>query len=93
MTTVAACVLVLLLSGEWVFHYSLELKHYSADLFFGLMLPALVVWTTEADGPDQRLRRAMVWWAMAAAGLWWGNGAFLVAPACALTLMISLVAH
>jgi hypothetical protein len=91
MTTVAACVLVLLCSlGEWVFHYSLELKHYSADLFFGLMLPALVVWTTEADGPGQRLRRALVWWAVAAAGLWWGNGALLVAPACALTLMISL---
>jgi hypothetical protein len=27
---------------------------------------------------------------VAAAGLWWGNGALLVAPACALTLMISL---
>jgi hypothetical protein len=91
MTTAAACVLVLLCSlGEWVFHYSLELKHYSADLFLALILPALVVWTTEADGPDQRLRRAMVWWAVAAAGLWWGNGALLVAPACALTLMISL---
>ena len=91
MTTAAACVLVLLCSlGEWVFHYSLELKHYSADLFFGLMLPALVVWTTEADGPGQRLRRAILWWAVAAAGLWWGNGALLVAPACALTLIISL---
>ena len=90
MTTVAACVLVLRALWGVGLSLLLELKHYSADLFFGLMLPALVVWTTEADGPDQRLRRAMVWWAMAAAGLWWGNGAFLVAPACALTLMISL---
>ena len=91
MTPIAACALVLLCSlGEWVFHYSLELKHYSADLFFALILPALVVWTTEADGPGQRLRRASVWWAVAAAGLWWANGALFVAPACALTLVISL---
>jgi hypothetical protein len=91
MTAIAACALVLLCSlGEWVFHYSLELKHYSADLFFALILPALVVWTTEADGPGERLRRALVWWAVAAAGLWWANGALFVAPACALTLIISL---
>jgi len=91
MSAIAACALVLLCSlGEWVFHYSLELKHYSADLFFALVIPALVVWTTEADGPDERLRRASVWWVVAAAGLWWANGALLVAPACALTLVISL---
>ena len=91
MTTAAACVLIVLCSlGEWIFHYSLEFKHYSADLFFALILPALVVWTTEADDPGQRLRRASVWWAVAAAGLWWANGALFVAPACALVLVISL---
>jgi hypothetical protein len=91
MTTTGACALVLLCAlGEWVFHYSLEYKHYSADLFFALILPALVVWATEAAGPDQRLRRASVWWAVAAAGLWWANGALFVAPACALMLVISL---
>jgi hypothetical protein len=91
LTTTAAGVLVLLCSlGEWVFHYSLELKHYSADLFFALILPVLVVWTTEADDPGQRLRRASVWWVVAAAGLWWANGAVFVAPACALALVISL---
>ena len=91
LTTTAACVLLLLCSlGEWVFHYSLELKHYSADLFFALILPALVVWTTEGDSPGQRLRRASVWWGVAAAGLWWANGAVFVAPACALALVISL---
>jgi hypothetical protein len=91
MTTIAACVLVLLCSlGEWVFHYSLELKHYSADIFLALILPALVVWATEADSPGQRLRRAAAWWAVAAAGLWWANGALFVAPACALALVISV---
>lgn len=91
MTTAGACVLVLLCAlGEWVFHYSLEFKHYSADLFFALILPALVVWTTEADGPGQRLRRASAWWAVAAAGLWWANGAVFVAPACVLILVIAL---
>jgi hypothetical protein len=91
MTATAACALLLLFSvGEWVFHYSLELKHYSADLFFALILPGLVVWTTEADSPGRRLRRAWVWWAVAAAGLWWANGALFVAPACALMLVIAL---
>jgi hypothetical protein len=91
MTTTAACALVLLCSlGEWVFHYSLELKHYSADLFFGLTLPALVVWAIEARGPRERLRRALVWWMVAAAGQWWANGALFVTPVCALGLFISL---
>jgi hypothetical protein len=86
-----AVALVLLSStGQWVFHYSLELKHYSADIFIGVLLPALVVWALEADDPRQRLRRAGPWWIAAAMGQWWGNGALFVAPACALFLCVAL---
>lgn len=91
MTALGAGALVLLCAlGQWAFHYSLELKHYSADMFFGLTLPALVVWAIEADRPDHRLRRAAIWWTVAAIGQWWANGALLVTPACALLLWIAL---
>ena len=91
MTRTGAVALVLLFSmGQWIFHYSLELKHYSGDVLFGLMLPALVVWAIEADGPDHRLRRAGVWWIVAALAQWWAFGALFVTPACAVILCLAL---
>jgi hypothetical protein len=91
MTGTGAVALVLLLSlGQWVFHYSLELKHYSGDIFFGLMLPALVVWAIEATEPSHRLRRAGIWWVVAALGQWWAHGALFVTPACAVALWMVL---
>jgi hypothetical protein len=91
MASVGATALVILCSlGQWVSHYSLELKHYSADVFFGLLLPALVVWAIEADEERSRLRRAAIWWVVAAVSQWFANGAAFVTPACALVLFISL---
>ena len=91
MTGPGAVALVILSStGQWVFHYSLELKHYSADIFIGLLLPALVVWALEADASRWRLRRAGIWWIAAAVGQWWANGALFVAPACAVFLCVAL---
>jgi hypothetical protein len=91
MSALGASALVFLLAiGTWVFHNALELKHYSADTFFGLLLPALVVWALEGSNRSTRLRRAMVWWAVAIAGAWWSMGGLLVAPACALLLIITL---
>ena len=91
MTSMGAGALVLMCSlGQWISHYALELKHYSADMFFGLLLPALVVWVIEADGPPHRLRRAAIWWAVAVLGQWWANGALLATPAGALLLWIFL---
>jgi hypothetical protein len=88
MSPIGAGVLVLLCTfGRWTSHYPLEVKHYSADTFFGLLLPALAVWTTEAD-TTKHMRRAAIWWAIAAAGLWLANGALLVTPACALILLV-----
>jgi hypothetical protein len=86
----AAALVLLCSSGQWVSHYSLELKHYSADIFFGLLLPALVVWVSEAHTPTHRLRRAAIWWTAAALGQWCANGAVLVAPASALVLWLTL---
>jgi uncharacterized membrane protein len=91
MTTAAATVLVLLFSlGESFFHYSLELKHYSADIFFGLTLPALTVWVTEGGDASRRLRRAAIWWAVAAMAQWWAYGALFVTPACAIVICLIL---
>jgi hypothetical protein len=91
LTAVAGAALVLLLSlGQWVFHYALELKHYSADTFFGLLLPALLLWVLEGNDAHLRARRVGVWWAASAVGLWWANGALFVTPACALILGFAL---
>ena len=74
--------------SSWTFYHSLEFKHYSADLLFGLLLPALAVWSTEAGSPEGRLKRAATWWAAAAVGQWFANGALFVTPACAVALSI-----
>jgi hypothetical protein len=74
--------------GQWLTFYCLELKHYSADLFFAFLIPALAAWALEAS-PDDRtglVRRALIWWTAAAVGLWFGNGAVFVTPGCALVL-------
>ena len=91
MTPAGAAALVLLCAfGQWVSAYSLELKHYSADICFGLLLPALVVWVLEANGPRQRLQRAACWWAVVAAGQWLANGAVLIAPASVVVLSVAM---
>ena len=91
MSAAGAAALVFLLSaGEWMFHYSLELKHYSADTCFGLLLPALVVWVLEGRDGRERLRRTSVWWIVAIVGQCWSMGGRLVAPACAVALLAAL---
>jgi hypothetical protein len=88
MTPFGAAVLAALLSiGPWVVFFTLELKQYSADTCWALLLPALAAWAAEADSRDHALRRTTVWWTVAAAGSWFSNGATFVAPACALVLV------
>jgi hypothetical protein len=70
--------------GSALSHYRVEVKHYSADAFWALLLPALAVWATEGATAYARRRRMMTWWMAAAAGSWLANGALLVVPACAL---------
>src|SRR5205085_10365207 len=85
MTPLGAALLVLLCSmGQWIVFFNLELKHYSADVFWALFLPALAAWSIEGG---RRPRRIVSWWILAATGLWFGNGALFVAPPCALVLV------
>ncbi len=88
MSPVGAAILVALCSiGPWVVFFTLELKHYSADTCWALLLPALAGWAVEAPGADRVVRRAAVWWVVAAVGMWLSNGATFVAPACAVLLV------
>ena len=73
--------------GQWLSHYRFEVKHYSADTFWGLLLPAQAAWVVDAERPRDHLRRSMIWWVAAAVGQWFANGALLVTPACALLLL------
>jgi hypothetical protein len=89
MSPVGAAILALLCStGEWLVFFTLELKHYSADAFWALFLPALGAWALEADGSSNLTRRVAVWWTVAVVGQWFGNGALFVTPACAVVLFI-----
>ena len=88
MTPVGAAILAVLCStGPWLVFFTLELKQYSADACFALLLPALAAWATEADGSRPAIRRAAVWWIGAAVSSWFSNGASFVAPACAVVLI------
>jgi hypothetical protein len=83
----AALLLLACAAGPWLRHARFELKHYSADAFAGLLLPALAVWAVEAAEPAQRTRRVAAWWAVAVVAQWFANGALLATPACALLLV------
>jgi hypothetical protein len=91
MNRVAATLFVVLCGfGQWLFYHTLELKPYSADAFWGLLLPALAAWVVEA-GPDRarHVARSTAWWAVAAIGQWIANGALFAAPGCALFLLVA----
>src|SRR6185503_19879399 len=67
----------------------LELKHYSADAFWALLLPTLAIWAIEADDAASQVRRLSIWWALAAVAHWFSNGGVLVVPACALVFVFA----
>jgi hypothetical protein len=94
MGRIAAVAFVLLCwISTYLAHYRFEIKHYTADAFFGLLLPALAVWTIETDRADDRRRRMWVWWAIAIVGHWVSNGALFVTPLCALILLVAIWRH
>ena len=74
--------------GHALSHYRVEVKHYTGDAFWALLLPALAVWAIEGGTANDRQRRIVTWWIAAAIGSWTANGAFLVAPACALLILV-----
>jgi hypothetical protein len=90
MTPFGAAVLVALCAfSEWLVFFVLELKHYSGDTFWALLLPALASRSLDIsrDSPPS-LRTTATWWLAAAIGIWFGNGAVFVTPACAVVLVI-----
>ncbi len=88
LTPFGAAILVALCSiAPWMVFFTLELKHYSADTCWALLLPALAAWAAETDSGDRAFRRTATWWAAAAVGSWLSNGATFVVPACAALLV------
>ena len=85
---VTAAVLVGLFSiSQWMTYYALEVKPYSADAFWALLLPALVIWAGEArERQAMSLVRTAAWWCIAFVGQWFSFGATFVTPACGLIL-------
>ncbi|MDQ3487680.1 MAG: hypothetical protein M3468_08100 [Acidobacteriota bacterium] len=84
----SAAVLVLIFAlAQWLSHYRFEVKHYSADAFWALLLPALAAWAIEDDEEGETRGKTewrwTRWWAIAALAQWTANGAFLVTPGCA----------
>jgi hypothetical protein len=70
-TAGATTLVFLCAAGQWISFHALELKHYSADSCFGLLIPALAVWAIEKD-------RVLTWWIVAAVAQWFSNGALFV---------------
>jgi len=88
LTWPAALIFPLLcIFGPALSHYRVEVKHYTGDAFWALLLPALAVRAIEGATVDDRRRRIASWWMVAAAGSWLANGAVLVVPACALLML------
>ena len=85
----SAALLVLLCGlGHWLSFYRFEMKHYSADGFWALLLPALGAWVLEPTGAHERQRRWTIWWVAAAGGQFFANGALFVTPICALVMLL-----
>jgi hypothetical protein len=76
--------------SHWLSHFASEAKHYTADAFGALILPALVVYAIEAKTLTERRQRAVAWWIAAAVGLWLSNGATLATPALAVLLVAAM---
>ena len=91
----AASLVFLCAMGQWVAFHALELKHYSADISFGLLLPALAAWAVEPGASSEGLdrRRVVGWWITAALAQWVSNGALFVAPACAVAIVLTSAAR
>jgi hypothetical protein len=86
----AALFVLLCAFGQWFGHYRFEVKHYTADIFWALLLPAVAVWTIEAPDALARIRRFAIWCGLASMGLWFANGALFVTPACGLFMLAAL---
>lgn len=89
MTAIGGAALTFLFANGWVAYHFLELKQYSADVFWGLLIPVLAAAAVEPINapPQPRLRRVTAWWTLATIGQFFAVGAILVTPASALALL------
>jgi len=77
--------LVALIGFNWAtMLYSSQIKHYSADIFWALLLIALARWVIEEP---HSYRRHLWWWGAAVVGSWLSNGATTSTPGIALVLV------
>lgn len=91
MERYSAVLFVLLCAmGQWMSHFRFELKHYSADALFALLLPAMAAWAIAEPDTERAKTRWVRWWLVAALVQWFGLAALLVTPACALLLVIAI---
>jgi hypothetical protein len=89
MGWIGTAVLVLLCSiGQWLSYYRFEVKPYTGDAFWTLLLPTLAAWVLEGRDPHTRNRRLRIWWGAAAVGHWFAFGALFAVPALALLLAV-----
>ena len=89
MTVIGGAVFVALCAlAEWPVFFTLELKHYSADMCGSLVVPAAAAWVLEGTMED-RPRRVLAWWITAAAIQWFSYGALFVTPLCAVVLSVA----
>lgn len=75
--------------SAWMLHYAFEVKPYTADTCWALLIAVTTAWALEADEDVLRHRRVWVLWIVAAIGLWFANGALLSVPGCAAVLLVS----
>ena len=64
-------------------NYSDQVKHYSSDMFWVLLLVAVAFWALYEDSA----RRWLIWWGLALVGSWLSMGAILIAPALTLVIL------
>ena len=87
---VAASFVLAVWVSEWLSHFRFELKHYSADAFWALLLPALAAWVVDRH-QQPHWRRWIIWWSTAALAQLFSNGGLLVTPGCAIVLAAVIV--
>jgi len=90
MTPAGAIVLASLCAcAYWLTYFFLELKQYSADTFWALLLPALAAAAVEPE--PARFPRIAAWWAIASIAQLFAVGGLLVTPACALAIVAAVL--
>jgi hypothetical protein len=82
------CLVALVGTTQWLGFYVHQLKPYSGDVLWGLLLPALAAWAADTNDPTEFRRRFRAWWLTAATAQWFALGALFVVPGCGAILLV-----